>query len=55
MESRQKYLDDLDQFLENCQMKVTQMLDGLGWTPDHFIQVQVVLAGKKISLWFCDQ
>lgn len=42
MVSRQKYLDDLDRFLENCQTNVTNMLDTLGWTPDHFIQPKKV-------------
>ena len=56
MASRQKYLDDLDNFLEKCQSDVTDMLDTLGWTPDHFIQVLLAythLASKIPHSYTC--
>lgn len=50
MTSRQKYLDDLDEFLKDCQTKVTNMLDTLGWTPDHFLQVYIFYVQIELML-----
>lgn len=36
---RQQCLDSFDEFIDNCQEKITNMLDTLGWTPEHFMQV----------------
>lgn len=38
MLSRQHILDDLDEFISGCQSRVTDMLEVLGWTPEHFMQ-----------------
>jgi hypothetical protein len=46
---REKCLDSLGEFIDKCQEDITSMLDSLGWTPEHFMQVKALL----FVVFFC--
>lgn len=38
--SREKCLEDINEFILKCQHNITEMLDKFGWTPEHFVKVR---------------
>lgn len=41
--SREKCLEELEDFIMTCQQNITDMLDTLNWTPEHFMQVNLII------------
>jgi hypothetical protein len=42
-DDREKIVEELQNYLTECQYEVTNILEEVGWTPEHFIRVKTYI------------
>ena len=48
-DDRENIVEELQNYLTECQNEVTNILEEVGWTPEHFIRVKT----KTYNMFLC--